>query len=207
MVDVVLLKFVLIFIMAFLFGIERQLSNKPIGFGTFIFVAAGSCALGVMSLILSPANVLIVVGGVVTGIGFLGAGALIKATDKIFGFTTAASIWIFSIIGLSIGLGLYNLGIITYTAVWTVIGIDKFLEFRGVGSYQRRLTVKTKKIIEKEEITSLFKGYRWKLLFLEIDKKKNKSTLSYLIKCPRSYINNLRKKLTDKSWVESFEVE
>src|SRR3989339_687675 len=84
MIEIIILKFTLIFLMAFLFGIERQLSHKPTGFGTFIFVAVGSCALGSMSMDISATNALTIVGGVVTGIGFLGAGALIKTTDKIF---------------------------------------------------------------------------------------------------------------------------
>jgi putative Mg2+ transporter-C (MgtC) family protein len=193
--------------MSLLFGIERQFSNKPAGFGTFIFVTTGACTLGAVSLILSPDNMLIIVGGVVTGIGFLGAGALIKASDKIFGFTTAASIWIFSIIGLSIGLEQYILGFITYLIVWLVIGIDKLLEYKGVGSYQRKIIIRTKIIVKKDEIIPVFKNYKWKLLHLEIDKKKKRSTVSYLLSCPRSYIKDLKESLMKKSWIESFRIE
>jgi putative Mg2+ transporter-C (MgtC) family protein len=207
MIEIIFLKFALIFVMSFLFGIERQLSNKPIGFGTFIFVAVGSCALGAISLTLSPNNVLIIIGGVVTGIGFLGAGALIKTTDKIFGFTTAASIWIFAIIGLCVGLEEYFLGGITYSIVWMVILIDRFLEFNGIGTYQRKVTINTNGIIEKNEILRLFERNKWKLIDFEVDKKKKKSTISYLVSCHRSYINHLKESLVSKNWIESFKIE
>ena len=63
--------------LALVFGLARQRRGKPIGFGTFIFVSVGSCSLAVVALQLSPANPLPLLGAVVTGIGFRGAGALI----------------------------------------------------------------------------------------------------------------------------------
>lgn len=203
----ILTKFLVIFLMSFLFGIERQLSNKPIGFGTFIFVATGSCALGILSTVIAPDNTLAIIGGVVTGIGFLGAGALLKTTDKIFGFTTAASIWIFSIIGLTIGIGEYFIGTITYFAVWVVIIIDRTLEIKGIGSYQRKVIIRTKKIIPKEEVIPMFRRYKWKLLSIEVDKKAKKSVMIYLLNMPKSYVGVLREKLESRSWVESFKIE
>src|SRR3989339_404914 len=187
MIEIIILKFTLIFLMAFLFGIERQVSHKPTGFGTFIFVAVGSCALGSMSMDISATNALTIVGGVVTGIGFLGAGALIKTTDKIFGFTTAASIWIFAIIGLCIGFEEYILGTVTYSILWLVII--------------------TKRIIEKDEILYIFGKHKWKLLCLDIDKKKKKSTITYLISCPRKQINSLKNVLVSKDWIEGFTIK
>jgi putative Mg2+ transporter-C (MgtC) family protein len=193
--------------MSFLFGIERQFSNKSTGFGTFIFVSVGSYLLGELSLIFSPNNVLLIVGGVVTGIGFLGAGALIKTQDKIFGFTTSASIWIFSIIGLCVGLKRYDLAIIGYLIVWIVILTDKLFEKAGIGTYQRRLVIKTNKIVRKEEFIKFFKNYKWKLLNLYINKKDKKMEVSYLISCPKSYVNFLNKALTNEKWVEEFKIE
>ena len=193
--------------MAFLFGIERQLSNKPVGFGTFIFVSLGSCALGIIALELSPSNAISVAGGVVAGVGFLGAGALVRSEDKTFGFTTAASIWIFSIIGLIIAFGDYLLGGVMYLAIMIVIMFDRLFELKGIGSYQRKVAINTKRIMDKDEIVRLFKGHKWKLLKFEIDKKENKSVVSYLIKGERNYVNLLKKKLVEAEWVESFKVE
>jgi putative Mg2+ transporter-C (MgtC) family protein len=205
--EIIALNFILVFLMSFLFGIERQLSNKSAGFGTFIFVAIGSCALGSLSLTLSPDNILVIVGGVVTGIGFLGAGALIKTSDKIFGFTTSASIWIFSIIGLAIGLEQYWVGSIMYFIVWGVVITDKFLESKGIGSYQRKITLLTKGIIDKKEIINLFKPYKWKLLSTETDKDNKKMNIIYLISCPRNYVGFLTNKLVKIDWIKDFKIE
>jgi putative Mg2+ transporter-C (MgtC) family protein len=203
----IIFNFGIIFLMAFLFGIERQLSNKLIGFGTFIFVASGSCALAILANQISPGDgILTIIGGTLTGIGFIGAGALIKTNDKIFGFTTAASIWIFAILGLSIGFGEYLIGAITYLIIWIVILFDRVLELKGIGSYQRKITIKTNKIVDKEFVLNVLRLWKWKLVGFQIDKKNNQSSVSYLISGPRSYINSLREKLLRQDWVESFEV-
>jgi len=148
-----------------------------------------------------------VAGGVVAGVGFLGAGALVRSEDKTFGFTTAASIWIFSIIGLIIAFGDYLLGGVMYLAIMIVIMFDRLFELKGIGSYQRKVAINTKRIMDKDEIVRLFKGHKWKLLKFEIDKKENKSVVSYLIKGERNYVNLLKKKLVEAEWVESFKVE
>jgi putative Mg2+ transporter-C (MgtC) family protein len=163
--------------------------------------------LGVLATSISPDNTLGIIGGVVTGIGFLGAGALIKTTDRIFGFTTAASIWIFSIIGLTIGLGAFSIGTTTYLIVWTVIAVDRIFESKGVGSYKRKVTIRTKKLVEKNEVISVFGKNKWRLISFEIDKNKKRSIFIYLVNIPRSYTNEMKEKLQGKQWIESFRVE
>ena len=88
----IVIRLLAVFILSLIFGIERQRSHKPVGFGTFIFVAIGSCALAIAATIIDIDDRIIILGSIVTGIGFLGAGALIRNNDKIFGFTTAASL-------------------------------------------------------------------------------------------------------------------
>ena len=193
--------------MSFAFGLERQIHNKSAGFGTFIFVSAGSCALGTISQILSPDNMLIIVGGVITGIGFLGAGALVKSNEKIFGFTTAASIWTFSIIGICIGLGEYLVGIATYVIVWTVVACDTIFESRGIGSYQRKVIIKTNRIVDKKEILDIFGRNKWRLVSFELDKANDKSKIVYLVSAPRSYTNVIRDRILKKDWLESVAIE
>jgi len=144
--SVIILRFILTFLLASLFGLERQRSHKPTGFGTFIFVALGACGLSIVAVIAEPQNPVPLLSAIVTGIGFLGAGALIKTSDKVFGFTTAVSIWIFAIFGLVIGIGQYLVGLLMYAFVWVVILFDKYFEKRGIGSYQKRLVLHTIKL-------------------------------------------------------------
>ena len=143
-----------------------------------------------------------------TGIGFLGAGALIRNNDKIFGFTTAASIWILAIFGIVIGIGQYLEGIIIYILIWVVLIIDNILEEKGIGLYQRKITINTNKIINEKEIISLINGSaKKKLINIHLDKANNKLSLTYLIAGKKEDINSIPQKLFDKSWFESFKVE
>lgn len=151
----ILERFMITFVMSMAFGIERQMSNKPIGFGTFTFVAIGSCGLALTASMLEVENPIPLLAAIITGIEFLGAGALIRTTDKIYGFTSAASIWIFAIIGLIIGSGFLAIGSIIYLIVWIVIMIDKVLERRKIGSYQKKIEIISKKNLSKAKIMEL----------------------------------------------------
>ena len=201
-------RFFIVFSLALVFGLERQKAHKPVSFGTFVFVAIGSCALVIVTTIIDINSRILVLGSIVTGIGFLGAGALIRNNDKIFGFTTAASIWILAIFGIVIGIGQYLEGIMIYSLVWIVLIIDNVLEEKGVGLYQRKITVNTNKIINEKEIISLINGSaRKKLVSIHLDKANNKMSLTYLISGKKDDINSIPQKLFDKPWFESFRVE
>ena len=74
-----------------------------------------------MAIDLEGDNPLPLLGGVITGIGFLGAGALIRANDRVFGFTTAALVWAMAALGVAAGAGLYLLVFVNYAVVWAVV--------------------------------------------------------------------------------------
>lgn len=183
--NIFLLRLGIAFILSLIFGLERQKSHKPVGFGTFIFVTVGSCSLSIIALGFGAEdNPLPLLGAIVTGIGFLGAGALIKTTDKIFGFTTAASIWVFAIFGLAIGIGDYTLGLVLYSLVWISILIDKHLEKRGIGSYQRKITIKLKGVNHFEKIEKLISDQqinKHRMISKKVNKKDNFTELSYIL--------------------------
>lgn len=204
---IILLRFLVTFVLALLYGLERQRSHKPIGFGTFIFVSTGSCALAITATQINPENPLPLLSAIITGIGFLGAGALIKTTDKIFGFTTAASIWLFSIIGLVIGSGEYMIGGITYALVWVVIYIDRFLEKKGIGTYQKRVLLVATKNITSQEIEEILRTRRYKIMSIEIDRKANLYTINLLVEGTKESINLVPKRLFKTDWIQSFKIE
>ena len=202
------LRMLVTFLFSLLIGVERQRAHKPVGFGTFIFVALGACALGAFANINNPANELVLLASVVTGIGFLGAGALIKGSDKVFGFTTAATIWLFAIFGFMIGVGEYILGVIIYSFVWIVLVSDKYLETRDIGSHQKRLTIVTNSIIDEEKINSLLNyTKRHKVLSVSINKETNEMQLSYLIQGTRFDLNKMLLDLFKQKWLKSSKVE
>jgi len=94
--------------LAFPIGYERELTHKPAGLRTHMLIALGSAALTYASLEGFPgSDPARVAAYVVAGIGFVGAGAIIREKAKVVGITTAASLWISASIGLSSGAGLY----------------------------------------------------------------------------------------------------
>jgi len=83
-------------------GFQRQYTQKPAGIRTHALVSLGSCAFAAYSALLGDTRI---VSGVITGIGFLGAGAIVRHGFTTRGLTTAASIWTASAIGMGVGLG------------------------------------------------------------------------------------------------------
>jgi putative Mg2+ transporter-C (MgtC) family protein len=99
-----------------LVGLERQTGGKPAGLRTHVLVCLGSTMFvltarhaweSIGGPNLDPTRV---IHGVVTGVGFLGAGAILQHRGNVFGLTTAASIWIVSAIGVAVGVHAYALG-------------------------------------------------------------------------------------------------
>lgn len=208
--QIILFRLFLIFLLALIFGLERQHSNKPVGFGTFIFVAIGSCSLALLAIIVSPENPLPVLGAIVTGIGFLGAGALIKTTDKIFGFTTAASIWLFSIIGLIVGIGFYFIALNLYFFIWICIFIDKYLEFKGKGSYRKQIKLDLKGLDKDKELPILFNKFKIKkysLLEKKLNKKDKTLSISYILESSGETLNKFMGKIEKLSYIVKIELK
>src|SRR6266566_5665832 len=131
------LRLLLVFALAFAVGLERQVRRKPVGFGTFIFVSTGAATLTLLAITIEEENPLPLLGGVITGIGFLGAGALIRSNDRVFGFTTAALVWAMAALGVAGGAGLLYLVFVDYAIVWAVILSDRMLESNGFGSHAK----------------------------------------------------------------------
>lgn len=102
-------------------GLEREKSNQFAGFRTHILVAVGSCITSITAVQLfisyssysnmDPARL---PAQVLSGIGFIGAGAILKNSSGITGLTTAAGIWATACIGIAIGYGQYLLGIVAW---------------------------------------------------------------------------------------------
>lgn len=96
-----------------LIGLERQVHGRPAGFRTHLLVCVASVLLMVTSRSLGgdPGRL---AAGAITGIGFLGGGAILKAGLAVHGLTTAACLWIVSAIGLAVGTGLYSAAAVAF---------------------------------------------------------------------------------------------
>jgi putative Mg2+ transporter-C (MgtC) family protein len=133
--DVIALRLILAFILSALIGIERERHKQVAGLKTHILICVGSALLMILSIYVPFAYSLgessdpgRIAAQVVSGIGFLGAGAILRYGFNVRGLTTAANIWVMAALGLAIGAGLYFPAIIGVSIIlFTLVGID-FLE-------------------------------------------------------------------------------
>jgi putative Mg2+ transporter-C (MgtC) family protein len=125
------------FILGGLIGLEREKKGRAAGLRTHILVCMGSGLIMLTSLYvfeiyqgktaIDPSRI---AAGVVTGIGFLGAGTIITSRQGAKGLTTAASIWVSSAIGLAVGCGFWMAAIATTVITFITLAFLKHLEAR-----------------------------------------------------------------------------
>lgn len=146
--------------MGFLLGLERELTNKYAGLRTHILVCLGACIFTLISIYGFPTfaegdNVLVanatgirdtsrVAAQIVTGIGFIGAGTVLRNGPMVFGLTTAATLWIAASIGMACGAGMYDIAIVATVlsvAVLTLIRIFERQILPSSGKQCRRCKV------------------------------------------------------------------
>jgi len=100
-------------------GLEREFRQKPAGLRTNILIAVGSALLSILSTRVAGGTPDRIAAQIVTGVGFLGAGAIMRGRTSIHGLTTAATIWVNAAIGMAAGLG--ETAIATATAAVTLL--------------------------------------------------------------------------------------
>jgi len=95
-----------------LLGAEREVRRKSAGFRTNILIAMGSCMFTIVGMSFGAGDPSRVTAQIVTGIGFLGAGAILHSGTSVQGMTTAAMIWVNAALGAAAGLGYVHLALI-----------------------------------------------------------------------------------------------
>jgi len=138
-------------VLGFLIGLDRESTGHAAGERTHALVALGAATFAMISDAAFPgSDPARVAAGVVTGIGFLGAGMIMtQDPDRVRGLTTAAGIWAVGGIGLSIGAGLYWLGVSSAGFVLLIL-LSKRIFQPGKRSGKRQSKRATKKDAAKE---------------------------------------------------------
>ena len=124
----IIIKLVVSAILGGLVGFEREMHRKPAGLRTHSLVCMGAALFTVMSMNIVGAEPSRIAAGIVTGIGFLGAGMIFKSEDKVLGLTTAAELWVLAAIGLAVGLGFYFASIIATVILIFILIPLKYVE-------------------------------------------------------------------------------
>jgi putative Mg2+ transporter-C (MgtC) family protein len=132
-------------------GLEREWSNHAAGFRTHILVCLGSTSIMLLSIygfnqFIDETNVRVdparLAAQVISGIGFLGAGAIIRNGVSVSGLTTAASIWVVAAIGLSVGAGFFYAAIlITIMVLLSLFALNKWEKYLMRGRRDRELII------------------------------------------------------------------
>lgn len=132
-------RLILAALLAALIGYNREKLNKAAGIRTNVIVAVISCVIMILSVEVAkfsssatgvegdPARL---AAQVVSGIGFLGAGTIIKQDDKIEGLTTAASLWGVAGLGLAVGYGLYDISLVATLIIFISLRVAPSLKKR-----------------------------------------------------------------------------
>jgi len=147
-----------------LVGLEREVRDKPAGFRTIILICVGACLFTILSqLIGSPDwNTTRIAAQIVTGIGFLGAGAILRDRGSVFGLTTAATIWAVAAIGMAVGFGELALGTLGAVTILAALFLFDSIE-HWIG---RRRDLQEYRIVAKNtpdritQINDLFSRHR-----------------------------------------------
>ncbi len=113
-------------------GLERELSRKPAGLRTNILLAMGTTALSLLSLYVpvkgfDPSRI---ASQIVAGVGFIGAGVIIRTRASVHGVTTAATIWAVTAVGMAVGFSKYYLAISLTLLSFVVLALVKGVERR-----------------------------------------------------------------------------
>jgi putative Mg2+ transporter-C (MgtC) family protein len=131
-------------LIAGIIGFEREASGKSAGLRTHVLVALGSTVfvLGAMNAGMHEDAVSRVIQGIVTGIGFIGSGTIIKQDVKIHGLTTSAGLWTTCAIGVVVGLGEIGIALIAGALAFLVLTVVGKIEDRYVDTKGTKETVK-----------------------------------------------------------------
>ena len=123
----VVVRVLLAAVLGGLLGAEREKARKPAGLRTHMLVALGAAvfALFPVETGMSIGDLSRVIQGVATGIGFIGAGTILKRADadEVSGLTTAASVWLTAAIGLAVGAGHLWLPVVVTVTAWGILHV------------------------------------------------------------------------------------
>jgi putative Mg2+ transporter-C (MgtC) family protein len=187
-------------------GLERELSDKAAGLRTNILICLGSCLFELLSRQLaldSHADPTRITSYIVSGIGFLGAGAIMREGEHVTGLTTAATIWVVAAIGVAAGARLYELALLVTGLTLIVQAVFPQLD-AWIDELRQRHTFRITSDLDEaglEEIKSLFRHSRVTVLRRKLMKKAGLYHSEWYVSGPRLEHKSLCKKLHENEHV------
>ena len=148
-------------------GLEREFRDKAAGFRTLIFISAGAALFTIFSIRIGenydPGRI---AAGLVSGVGFLGAGVILRESGRVIGLTTAATVWFIAALGMGFGAGEYALSLlmtgIGLVVLWLFPSLEHWIDnIRDEREYEVTFTYRDRKI---RALESLIRGHRLQIL-------------------------------------------
>ncbi len=216
--EVALIRLLFAMIAGGIIGAEREMRRQVAGLRTHILICLGSCLLMMLSIWM-PQTVGLdkgdpgrIAAQVVSGIGFLGAGAFIKIGNNVKGMTTAASLWVVAAIGLTIGGGMWRASLITLGLVIFALAFLEPLERRIFPAERfKYLSVWfAESSMNREKVFKVLRDHGIKIQTMDasLDIGKGSTKLTYLTKIPEALnIESLFKELRKVGDVEKVKIE
>ena len=140
-----LLSIILAIVLGGVIGLEREISGKAAGLRTNVLICLGAAVFTIISkrmVDVTEGSTTRIAAQIVTGVGFLGAGAIIQDRGGVHGLTTAATIWLVASIGMACGAGFYPLAVVAaLIAILVLIGLGKLV--RLLEHYRAKGTLKS----------------------------------------------------------------
>lgn len=190
-------------------GAEREYKGRNVGFRTIILITLGSTLFTILSNIIGDGNdPSRVASNIITGVGFLGAGAIFRDGITVKGVTTASVIWISAAIGMACGIAQYEFAVLVTITVLTVLlgfaGVQKFID-----KYNKEMVYKItihNNAELKKELEDRIPTFRLKFDWLRQSKEEYDLVLEYEIRGPESSHELFIAYLSESSAIKSFEV-
>ena len=143
----ILIRIVVSIILGSIIGFEREITNKSAGLRTQILVCLGSCIFNILSIYgFSTAVTLYPLGDpariaaqIITGIGFIGAGTVLRQGLTVTGLTTASTLWIAAAIGMACGCGKLDIAIVCTVLAVVVLVLIRIIEFKLMPKNQKHM--------------------------------------------------------------------
>lgn len=216
--SVAALRLVLSLVAGGLIGLERESRHQPAGLRTHILICVGSALLMLLSVYV-PQQFFNLKNGdpgriaaqVVSGIGFLGAGAILKLGNNVKGLTTAATIWIVAGIGLAMGAGFYIASFVALAiALFALIVLDNIEKY--IFPPERVTTMKlyfSGMSVDTQKIYAIFRTFRIHIQSLDVIQsiKKQKVQVKILVRIPLNInIPNLYKEIGNMQNISKIEM-
>lgn len=185
-------RLILSMLLGMIVGAERKRKGQVAGIRTFALISMGACLAMLLSIYVPQVYLGLkngdpgrIAAQVITGIGFIGGGAMIHMKGSVKGLTTAAGIWMTAIIGMAVGIGMYLCSIgATFLILLTLVTFEHYEKRRKLGQESKVISLTVDGILESvDAYRKVFEDYGVHLstFYVEYDYERNVTELNFVV--------------------------